>query len=104
MEAFYQAGLCDDPLGPEGDPAECRDTSEFLAPSASLRRPILTVGPRRRWPDCRNGPPYTAMTDIHASPGFSISLSFSTQLQHRQTTTNINAVYIIVSASASSIQ
>jgi hypothetical protein len=45
-----------------------------------------------------------AKTDIHASQGFSISLSFSTQLQHHQTTTNIDAVYIIVSASASSIQ
>jgi hypothetical protein len=43
-------------------------------------------------------------TDIPASQGFSISLSFSTQLQHHQTTTNIDAVYIIVSASASSIQ
>jgi hypothetical protein len=43
-------------------------------------------------------------TDIRASQGFTISLLFSTQLQHRQTTTNIDAVYIIVSASASSIQ
>jgi hypothetical protein len=42
-------------------------------------------------------------TDIPTSQGFSISLSFSTQLQHRQTTTNIDAVYIIVSAFASSI-
>jgi hypothetical protein len=32
-----------------------------------------------------------------------ISLSFSTQLQYHQTTTNIAAIYIIVSASASSI-
>jgi hypothetical protein len=36
-------------------------------------------------------------------PGFSISLSFSTQLQYHQTITNIDAVYIIVSASTSSI-
>jgi hypothetical protein len=42
-------------------------------------------------------------TDIPASRDFSISLSFSTQLQHHQTTTNIKAIYIIVSASASSI-
>jgi hypothetical protein len=48
--------------------------------------------------------PAVAKTDIHASQGFSISLSFSTQLQHHQTTTNNDAVYIIVSASASSIQ
>jgi hypothetical protein len=54
------------------------------------------AGPRRRWPDCQNGPPQAAKTDIHASQGFSISLSFSTQLQHHQTTTNIDAVYIIV--------
>jgi hypothetical protein len=45
-----------------------------------------------------------ARTDIRASKDFSISLSFSTQLQHHQTITNIDAVYIIVSASASSIQ
>ena len=45
-----------------------------------------------------------AKSNIHASQGFSISLSFSTQLQHRQTTTNMDAVYIIVSTSASSIQ
>jgi hypothetical protein len=31
--------------------------------------------------------PAAAKTDIHASQDFSISLSFSTQLQHRQTTT-----------------
>jgi hypothetical protein len=38
-----------------------------------------------------------------AVPRQPISLSFSTQLQYHQTTTNIDAVYIIVSASASSI-
>jgi hypothetical protein len=35
-----------------------------------------------------------ARTDIRASQDFSISLSFSTQLQHHQTITNIDAVYI----------
>jgi hypothetical protein len=43
-------------------------------------------------------------TDIPASRDFSISLSFSTQLQHHQTTTNIDAIYIIISAPTSSIQ
>jgi len=43
-------------------------------------------------------------TDIPASQGFSISLSTATPPNHHQTTTNIDAVYITVSASASSIQ
>jgi hypothetical protein len=39
-----------------------------------------------------------------ANRDFQFSHSFSTQLQHYQTATRIDDVYIIVSASASSIQ